>query len=323
MGSEEDTYTSIFNALRHPIRRRILRMLEERPSTYTEVLNVLGIDNGLLNYHLDSLKELVTKGGDDRYTLSDYGRAALSLNRRIEDPPKTDVRESWAASPAIKALLVVLLVASVASAGLYADLSGRYGVLAADHESQGRRLTDLETSFSRLAGAQGLVNVTLEAPSYTGAIGVHVVSGYYMDSSQTLGTVVKGEKNYTDYVLEGRGIVFFYSPEDGLTLEVTAFLLTFGGKSIPLTVQSGSPFEPQTEKMPLVWSEELSDYGFYRVTLPSAGWYTINTQGPITARPPNGWSWQNPPRFEYNLKIQLRVTRDGSPMLFAVRPLSS
>jgi hypothetical protein len=323
MGSEEDTYTSIFNALRHPIRRRILRMLEEKPSTYTEVLNGLGIDNGLLNYHLDSLRELVTKGGDDRYTLSDYGRATLSINRRIEDPPETDMRKSWAASPVVKALLVVLLVASVASAVLYVDLSGKYSILAADHEAQGRRLTALEDSFSHLAGAQGLVNVTLKAPSYTGAIGVHVVSGYYMDSSQTLKTVVKGEKNYTDYVLEGRGIVFFYSPEDGLTLEVTAFLLTFGGKSIPLTVQSGSPFEPQTEKMPLVWSEELSDYGFYRVTLPSAGWYTINTQGPITARPPNSYSLMNPPRFEYNLKIQLRVTSDGSPMLFAVRPLSS
>jgi hypothetical protein len=27
----------------------------------------------------------------------------------------------------------------------------------------------------------------------------------------------------------------------------------------------------------------------------------------------------NLPRFEYNLKIQLRVTRDESPMLFVVR----
>jgi len=125
MGSEEDTYTSIFNALRHPIRRRILRMIEGRPSTYTEVLNGLGIDNGLLNYHLDSLRELVTKGGDDRYTLSDYGRATLSLNRRIEDPPETDMKKSWAASPAVKALLVLLLaVPSALTPGLWSLLHG-------------------------------------------------------------------------------------------------------------------------------------------------------------------------------------------------------
>ena len=52
MELEEDTYSSIFNALKHPIRRRILRIIEDKPTTYTEIQNQLSIDNGLLNYHL-------------------------------------------------------------------------------------------------------------------------------------------------------------------------------------------------------------------------------------------------------------------------------
>src|SRR4030042_6142431 len=165
---EEDTYTSIFNALRHPIRRRILRMLEEKPSTYTEVLNNLGIDNGLLNYHLDNLRDLGTKSGGEVYILSDYGRVALNLNRSIENPPERAGKTAWSASPTVKTILVIVLIASVASAALYINLSERYGALSAEYEAQGRRLSAIEASFSRLAGAQGLINVTLKEPSYSG-----------------------------------------------------------------------------------------------------------------------------------------------------------
>jgi len=44
MDFEEDTYTAIFSALKHPIRRKILRMLEVEPATYTEMMNALGIE---------------------------------------------------------------------------------------------------------------------------------------------------------------------------------------------------------------------------------------------------------------------------------------
>jgi len=327
MGSEEDTYTSIFNALRHPIRRRILRMLEDRPSTYTEVLNTLGIDNGLFNYHLDSLRELVTKGGDERYTLSDYGRAALSINRRIEDPPDGTAKRHWPASTVLMALAVVLLVASAASAALYIDLNGRYGALESRYEEQSQELDALHAKFGSLAGAPGIVNLTLREPSTASGIGIHVVSGYYMTDTKILKTFFKGDDNYTHYVSEGDTIAFIYSPEDGLTLEITAMLQAYEKKSVPLSVQVGSPLEAEavvtTEvELPIVWAEELEDYGFYEVRLPTRGWYTLNTEGPISLTPGGGWSCMNAPEFEYNLRILFRVTHDGSPMLFAVRPMS-
>ena len=43
MEFEEDLYTEIFSALKHPIRRRILRSLEPIRRTYTELLNDLGV----------------------------------------------------------------------------------------------------------------------------------------------------------------------------------------------------------------------------------------------------------------------------------------
>ncbi|MBS7652895.1 winged helix-turn-helix transcriptional regulator [Candidatus Bathyarchaeota archaeon] len=88
MDFEEDIYTSVFSALKHPVRRKILRMLYEAPATYTEILNRLGVETGFLNYHLENLKGLVSKGIDGRYRLSEFGEVTLSFIRGIEEPVK-------------------------------------------------------------------------------------------------------------------------------------------------------------------------------------------------------------------------------------------
>ncbi|MBS7629954.1 winged helix-turn-helix transcriptional regulator [Candidatus Bathyarchaeota archaeon] len=85
MDPEEDTYTVIFSSLKHPIRRKILRILNESPSTYTELLKSLGLETGVLNYHLDSLRDLLMKS-DDKYGLSEYGKAAINLITNVEEP---------------------------------------------------------------------------------------------------------------------------------------------------------------------------------------------------------------------------------------------
>jgi len=114
---EEDTYTAVFSALKHPARRRMLRMLGEAPTTYTEILNGLGVETGLLNFHLESLRELITKGEDGRYRLSEFGSSALSLMRGVEEPVRRSRdglrlfgrRVSWAR---ILSVAVLVLVAS-------------------------------------------------------------------------------------------------------------------------------------------------------------------------------------------------------------------
>lgn len=89
MDFEEDTYSSIFLALKHPVRRKILNMLNEDPATYTQILSRLKVGTGFLNYHLESLNGLVTKNEHDKYILSDFGEAALTLRKRVEEPVKS------------------------------------------------------------------------------------------------------------------------------------------------------------------------------------------------------------------------------------------
>jgi len=112
MDFEEDTYNAIFSALKHPIRRKILRTLDQAPATYTEMLNTLGIETGLLNYHLESLSSLIAKNEENKYDLSDYGRAALSLTRGVEEPSAP--REMKIARRALMAMVVGLLILAVA-----------------------------------------------------------------------------------------------------------------------------------------------------------------------------------------------------------------
>jgi len=126
---EEDTYTAVFSALKHPARRRMLRMLGEAPATYTEILNALGVETGLLNFHLESLRELIAKGEDGRYRLSEFGSSALSLMRGVEEPVRRSRdgfrlfgrRVGWARMLSVAVL--VLVASNVWSAYAFKGLS--------------------------------------------------------------------------------------------------------------------------------------------------------------------------------------------------------
>jgi DNA-binding transcriptional ArsR family regulator len=58
---EDETYSVIFRSLRHPIRRKILRLLSESPRSFSEMQEVLKIESPHLTYHLESLGNLLSK----------------------------------------------------------------------------------------------------------------------------------------------------------------------------------------------------------------------------------------------------------------------
>ena len=89
MQSEDETYSTIFNSLKHPVRRKILRMLSEKPRNFSEMLEVLGMSSSHLTYHLENLGELVNKTDDGKYKLSGAGDAAVLTMSKVEDSPKT------------------------------------------------------------------------------------------------------------------------------------------------------------------------------------------------------------------------------------------
>ncbi len=90
-------------------------MLEEAPVTYTEMMKALG-ETGILNYHLESLSALLAKNDEGRYRLSDFGEAALSLTRRVEEPVSGRGAQASAERRMIMAFITGLLIVCVAVA---------------------------------------------------------------------------------------------------------------------------------------------------------------------------------------------------------------
>jgi len=137
MAHEEDTYSTLFSVLKHPIRRRILRMLNAKPYTYTEILAVLNVETGFLNYHLEQMRELIVKDERGRYGLSVFGEAAVGLIAQVEEPAKRDekavrvVGVSLTMTHLLAMALVALSVCNIyyfsAYQGLYRDRTNALG----------------------------------------------------------------------------------------------------------------------------------------------------------------------------------------------------
>ncbi|MFQ5711967.1 MAG: ArsR/SmtB family transcription factor, partial [Candidatus Geothermarchaeales archaeon] len=89
---EDETYSTIFKALKHPIRRGIMRMLRGDGVAYSEMLEALGIESGHLKYHLEAMRDLISKTEEGRYRLSSLGRAALGLMEGVEEPRRETMK---------------------------------------------------------------------------------------------------------------------------------------------------------------------------------------------------------------------------------------
>jgi DNA-binding transcriptional ArsR family regulator len=139
-GSEEETYSVMFSSLRHPARRKILRMLSEKAMTFSQMLKELSIPSSHLTYHLENLGELVIKENDGKYRLSSFGKASVSMMRGAEEVPNSHSKRFMALPLRWKsfyaALIIgVLLLASLAYVQYVSlnSLSSDYGRLQADY----------------------------------------------------------------------------------------------------------------------------------------------------------------------------------------------
>jgi DNA-binding transcriptional ArsR family regulator len=112
-GSEEETYSVMFSSLRHPARRKILRMLSERKVTYSQMLEELAIPSSHLTYHLENLGELVIKDENGKYELSSFGKAAVTMMRGAEEVPDTHAKRFSALPLRWKSLYALFIIAIV------------------------------------------------------------------------------------------------------------------------------------------------------------------------------------------------------------------
>jgi len=97
--SEEDSYSTIFVSLKHPIRRKILRILSSEPQTFSDLQKQFKIESSHLTYHIDGLGNLLYKTDNGKYALSSLGEAAISTITKVEDIPTTANHQSQQTRP--------------------------------------------------------------------------------------------------------------------------------------------------------------------------------------------------------------------------------
>jgi DNA-binding transcriptional ArsR family regulator len=134
--SEEETYSIMFSSLRHPARRKILRMLSEKSMTFSQMLEELKIPGSHLTYHLENLGELVVKMEDGKYKLSSVGEGAFSIIKSAEETPNAPTTKFSSLPLRWKTLFTVFVIAIVLLASMsyiqyasFSQLSTNYGLL--------------------------------------------------------------------------------------------------------------------------------------------------------------------------------------------------
>ena len=116
--SEEETYSIMFTSLKHPARRKILRMIGEKPKTFSMILEELGISSSHLTYHLENLGELVTKMDDGKYKLSTFGRAAILAMRGVEETPEIKPKHILSLPTKWQPIVAILTIAIIILSGV-------------------------------------------------------------------------------------------------------------------------------------------------------------------------------------------------------------
>ncbi len=142
-GSEEEIYSVMFSSLRHPARRKILRMLSERKVTYSQMLEELAITSSHLTYHLENLGDLVVKDESGRYELSSFGKAALTMMRGAEEVPDTHSKRFSTLPLRWKSIYAFFIIAIVLLASLSVIEFSSFNKLSTDY-------SDLQTNYNSI-----------------------------------------------------------------------------------------------------------------------------------------------------------------------------
>lgn len=117
--AKEEIYSTMFSSLKHPARRKILRILSEKPLTFSEMLELLGVSSSNLTYHLESLGELISQENSN-YKLSTFGLAAVGTMKIVEEAPEVQPKKRSSKSLKWKIALGVLLIGIVVFASVSA-----------------------------------------------------------------------------------------------------------------------------------------------------------------------------------------------------------
>lgn len=173
---EEDSYSTVFASLRHPIRRKILRILSKEPESFSGLQRQFRIESSHLTYHLEGLGSLLLKTENGKYALSSLGEAAVLMMKKVEEPLGASHALFLSAHRAhvLKPLVFLLicgLVASLAFNGVllfeYTEannarngLINSYATLDKAYSGLDQAYSDLNKTYNELGNAYDYLNKT-------------------------------------------------------------------------------------------------------------------------------------------------------------------
>jgi len=116
-------------------------MISEKPLTFSEMLETLGVSSSHLTYHLENLGELLSKDEAGRYRLSTFGEAAVGTMKIVEDAPAVQPKHRLGLPFKWKSILAMLIIAtilvasfSIAQYSAMSQLSSEHRVLQSKYE---------------------------------------------------------------------------------------------------------------------------------------------------------------------------------------------
>ena len=141
--AEEEIYSIMFASLKHPTRRKILRMLSQRPMAFSEILEDLGVSSSHLTYYLESLGDLLVKTGEGTYKLSTFGEASVNTMKTVEEAPAIQEKQRLFSSMRGKTVLVMFIVAILIMASFSALQFNHLNQLSIEHNELKRKYEQL------------------------------------------------------------------------------------------------------------------------------------------------------------------------------------
>jgi DNA-binding transcriptional ArsR family regulator len=132
--AETNEYDAIFTALKHPVRRQILRLLEQKgEASFTEIQYAVGTnDTGLMSYHLRELVPLVEQTARGKYRLSEIGQTSMVLFQKVErEKQRTSTAVHKELEKTIGEIVSLFLIIGATlmaplSVGIYASVQNLY-----------------------------------------------------------------------------------------------------------------------------------------------------------------------------------------------------
>jgi len=313
---EDETYSAVFASLKHPIRRKILRILSLGPNSFSDLQRAFEIESSHLTYHLEGLGSLLLKTEDGKYALSSLGEAAVSMMSRVEEAPKAPLRlpfprKKW------KMLTVAMMVGLVLLSALFVFEYEKSTQLSTQYSNLSELLQKFFPEMLDLRDANLTRSYTVNGTVETGyAFVKNETSGF----SSWIGSA-KHSRVYSVYSLTNNGTVDIQisldksdRPQDYLDLTIFRELTTpsvgYVGYIVNTTVllnfNASEPFVSSAVSYEPVWGTKVTDSGKYSVPLPSRGWYFVVIQAPVEDA-------KSPHEIGYTLTLQIEDQQDYMP----------